>query len=164
MKPGTDTDGTKPQEGGKVPMPSEKPNDNNTQEVTGSLAETGSSSMVPTIGLIGGVAVVAGAGAVFTVRRRKAGCHRVTPPGGVLRTREGPALGGGAGPYVCPGSDARRHFAVFLGGTAKIPRNGSFSAPNAPSGTAGFFGATADSRTYATPCAGRGSSSPLLGQ
>ncbi|MEV6698554.1 LAETG motif-containing sortase-dependent surface protein [Streptomyces sp. NPDC051453] len=73
VKPGTDTDGTKPQEGGKVPMPSEKPNDNNTQEVTGSLAETGSSSMVPTIGLIGGVAVVAGAGAVFTVRRRKAG-------------------------------------------------------------------------------------------
>ncbi|MFF1687540.1 MULTISPECIES: LAETG motif-containing sortase-dependent surface protein [unclassified Streptomyces] len=73
VKPGTDTDGTKPQEGGKVPMPTEKPNDNNTQEVTGSLAETGSSSMVPTIGLIGGVAVVAGAGAVFTVRRRKAG-------------------------------------------------------------------------------------------
>ncbi|RFC74807.1 LPXTG cell wall anchor domain-containing protein [Streptomyces sp. AcE210] len=73
VKPGTDTDGTKPQEGGKVPMPAEKPNDDNTQEVTGSLAETGSSSMVPTIGLIGGVAVVAGAGAVFTVRRRKAG-------------------------------------------------------------------------------------------
>ncbi|MET7516765.1 LAETG motif-containing sortase-dependent surface protein [Streptomyces sp. NPDC005480] len=73
VKPGTDTDGTKPQEGGKVPMPSEKPNDDNTQEVTGSLAETGSSSMVPTIGLIGGVAVVAGAGAVFAVRRRKAG-------------------------------------------------------------------------------------------
>ncbi|WP_406104598.1 LPXTG cell wall anchor domain-containing protein [Streptomyces sp. NBC_01003] len=73
VKPGTDTDGTKPQEGGKVPMPTEKPNDNNTQEVTGSLAETGSSSMVPTIGLIGGIAVVAGAGAVFTVRRRKAG-------------------------------------------------------------------------------------------
>ncbi|WP_329571123.1 LAETG motif-containing sortase-dependent surface protein [Streptomyces sp. NBC_01361] len=73
VKPGTPTDGTKPQEGGKVPMPTEKPNDNNTQEVTGSLAETGSSSMVPTIGLIGGVAVVAGAGAVFAVRRRKAG-------------------------------------------------------------------------------------------
>ncbi|MFE6807324.1 LAETG motif-containing sortase-dependent surface protein [Streptomyces sp. NPDC057681] len=73
VKPGTDTDGTKPQEGGKVPMPTEKPNDDNTQEVTGSLAETGSSSMVPTIGLIGGVAVVAGAGAVFAVRRRKAG-------------------------------------------------------------------------------------------
>jgi len=73
VKPGTPTDGTKPQEGGKVPMPSEKPNDSNTQEVTGSLAETGSSSMVPTIGLVGGVAVVAGAGAVFAVRRRKAG-------------------------------------------------------------------------------------------
>ncbi|MFF2507911.1 LAETG motif-containing sortase-dependent surface protein [Streptomyces sp. NPDC058067] len=73
VKPGTPTDGTKPQEGGKVPMPTEKPNHHNTQEVTGRLAETGSSSMVPTIGLVGGVAVVAGAGAVFAVRRRKAG-------------------------------------------------------------------------------------------
>ncbi|MEV7126649.1 LPXTG cell wall anchor domain-containing protein [Streptomyces sp. NPDC093260] len=40
---------------------------------TGTLAETGSSSMLPTIGLVGGVAVVVGAGALFTVRRRKAG-------------------------------------------------------------------------------------------
>ncbi|AZP19867.1 LPXTG cell wall anchor domain-containing protein [Streptomyces aquilus] len=40
---------------------------------TGNLAETGSSSALPTIGLVGGVAVVAGAGAVFAVRRRKAG-------------------------------------------------------------------------------------------
>ncbi|MFC3346865.1 LAETG motif-containing sortase-dependent surface protein [Streptomyces echinoruber] len=40
---------------------------------TGSLAETGSSSALPMIGLVGGVAVVAGAGAVFVVRRRKAG-------------------------------------------------------------------------------------------
>ncbi|MFE6287536.1 LAETG motif-containing sortase-dependent surface protein [Streptomyces sp. NPDC057877] len=39
---------------------------------TGSLAETGSSSALPMIGLVGGVAVVAGAGAVFAVRRRKA--------------------------------------------------------------------------------------------
>ncbi|MEU8954004.1 LPXTG cell wall anchor domain-containing protein [Streptomyces sp. NPDC048518] len=38
----------------------------------GSLAETGSSSMLPVVGLVGGVAVVAGAGAVYTVRRRKA--------------------------------------------------------------------------------------------
>ncbi|MEU6809116.1 LAETG motif-containing sortase-dependent surface protein [Streptomyces sp. NPDC046831] len=41
--------------------------------VTGSLAETGSSSALPMIGLVGGAAVVAGAGAVVLVRRRKAG-------------------------------------------------------------------------------------------
>ncbi|WSW80438.1 LPXTG cell wall anchor domain-containing protein [Streptomyces sp. NBC_00996] len=41
--------------------------------VTGSLAETGSSSALPMIGLAGGLAVVAGAGAVFVVRRRKSG-------------------------------------------------------------------------------------------
>jgi cobalamin biosynthesis Mg chelatase CobN len=40
---------------------------------TGNLAETGSSSALPMIGLVGGVAVVAGAGAVYTVRRRRAG-------------------------------------------------------------------------------------------
>ncbi|WP_030562217.1 hypothetical protein [Streptomyces aureocirculatus] len=37
---------------------------------TGSLAQTGSNSMLPTIGVVGGIAVVAGAGAVFAVRRR----------------------------------------------------------------------------------------------
>ncbi|WP_425245750.1 LAETG motif-containing sortase-dependent surface protein [Streptomyces sp. NEAU-NA10] len=68
---GTDTDGTKPQEGGKAPVSDSKPG-SNTPEVTGSLAETGSSSALPMIGLVGGVAVVAGAGAVFAVRRRKA--------------------------------------------------------------------------------------------
>ncbi|MFE4749128.1 LAETG motif-containing sortase-dependent surface protein [Streptomyces mirabilis] len=68
---GTDTDGTKPQEGGKVPV-SDKPADKgNTPEVNGSLAETGSSSALPMIALAGGIAVVAGAGAVFVVRRRK---------------------------------------------------------------------------------------------
>ncbi|MFH9175703.1 LAETG motif-containing sortase-dependent surface protein [Streptomyces albogriseolus] len=44
-------------------------------KVTGSLAETGSSSALPVIGLVGGVAVVAGAGALFVVRRRKAGAE-----------------------------------------------------------------------------------------
>ncbi|MBM7169693.1 LPXTG cell wall anchor domain-containing protein [Streptomyces sp. G44] len=39
--------------------------------VNGSLAETGSSSALPAIGLVGGAAVVVGAGAVFVVRRRK---------------------------------------------------------------------------------------------
>ncbi|GAA3498867.1 LAETG motif-containing sortase-dependent surface protein [Streptomyces prasinosporus] len=71
---GTDTDGTEPQEGGKAPVTDKKP-DANTPEVTGSLAETGSSSALPMIGLAGGVAVVAGAGAVFVVRRRKAGAE-----------------------------------------------------------------------------------------
>ena len=42
---------------------------------TGNLAETGSSSALPVIGLVGGVAVVAGAGAVFAVRRRRAGAN-----------------------------------------------------------------------------------------
>ncbi|MFD5909353.1 LAETG motif-containing sortase-dependent surface protein [Streptomyces massasporeus] len=69
---GTDADGTKPQEGGKAPVTDEKPS-GNTPEVTGSLAETGSSSALPMISLVGGAAVVAGAGAIFVVRRRKAG-------------------------------------------------------------------------------------------
>ncbi|WP_030671600.1 LAETG motif-containing sortase-dependent surface protein [Streptomyces cellulosae] len=42
---------------------------------TGTLAETGSSSALPVIGLVGGVAVVAGAGAIFVVRRRRAGAE-----------------------------------------------------------------------------------------
>ncbi|MET9902458.1 LAETG motif-containing sortase-dependent surface protein [Streptomyces sp. NPDC006446] len=70
---GTDTDGTKPQEGGKVPV-SDKPADkSNTPAVDGSLAETGSSSALPMIGLASGIAVVAGAGALVVVRRRKSG-------------------------------------------------------------------------------------------
>ncbi|MFF3420184.1 LAETG motif-containing sortase-dependent surface protein [Streptomyces sp. NPDC002698] len=70
---GTDTDGTKPTEGGKVPV-SDKPADkSNTPSVDGSLAETGSSSALPMIGLAGGIAVVAGAGALVVVRRRKSG-------------------------------------------------------------------------------------------
>lgn len=69
---GTDTSGTKPQEGGEAPVTNTKPA-GDTPKVTGSLAETGSSSALPVIGLVGGVAVVAGAGAVFAVRRRRAG-------------------------------------------------------------------------------------------
>lgn len=71
---GTDTEGTKPTEGGKAPVAVEKPAAN-TPEVTGSLAETGSSSALPMIGLVGGLAVVVGGGAVFAVRRRKAGAE-----------------------------------------------------------------------------------------
>jgi LPXTG-motif cell wall-anchored protein len=70
---GTDTNGTKPQEGGKVPVTDQKPDKSSTAQVDGSLASTGSSSALPMIGLVGGAAVVAGAGAVFVVRRRKSG-------------------------------------------------------------------------------------------
>ncbi|MGX4690320.1 LPXTG cell wall anchor domain-containing protein [Streptomyces sp. JNUCC 63] len=69
---GTDTGGTKPQEGGKAPITDTKPA-GSTPKVEGSLAETGSSSALPMIGLIGGAAVVAGAGSIVLVRRRKAG-------------------------------------------------------------------------------------------
>ncbi|WGD41261.1 LPXTG cell wall anchor domain-containing protein [Streptomyces cathayae] len=69
---GTDTDGTKPQVGGKAPVTDKKPAAD-TPKVTGSLAETGAGSALPMIGLLGGAAVAAGAGAVFVVRRRKAG-------------------------------------------------------------------------------------------
>ncbi|WP_327317319.1 LPXTG cell wall anchor domain-containing protein [Streptomyces sp. NBC_01235] len=55
------TSGTKPQGGAKP--------------ISGSLASTGSSSALPMIGLVGGAAVVAGAGAVFVARRRKVGTH-----------------------------------------------------------------------------------------
>jgi LPXTG-motif cell wall-anchored protein len=71
---GTDTDGTKPQVGGKAPVTDKKPA-STTPQVDGALAETGSSSALPMIGLVGGAAVVAGAGAVFVVRRRKAGAE-----------------------------------------------------------------------------------------
>ncbi|WP_409470168.1 LPXTG cell wall anchor domain-containing protein [Streptomyces sp. HC307] len=49
--------------------------DVNSVDATGSLANTGSNSALPMIGLVGGVAVVAGAGAVFVVRRNKAGAQ-----------------------------------------------------------------------------------------
>ena len=65
-----DEDGTKPQEGGKIPVPVTKPA-GDTSKVTGSLAETGSSSSTSMIALAGGAAVVLGAGAMFVVRRRK---------------------------------------------------------------------------------------------
>ncbi|MFF2730096.1 LAETG motif-containing sortase-dependent surface protein [Streptomyces sp. NPDC058008] len=64
--------GAKPQEGGKIPVPAAKPA-GDTSKVTGSLAETGSSSTTPAIALAGGAAVVLGAGAMFVVRRRKNG-------------------------------------------------------------------------------------------
>ncbi|MER6556363.1 LAETG motif-containing sortase-dependent surface protein [Streptomyces sp. NPDC001027] len=59
--------GDKPTSGAR-PQGSAKP-------ISGSLAETGSDSTLPVIGLVGGVAVLAGAGAVFAARRRKVGTH-----------------------------------------------------------------------------------------
>ncbi|WP_405821203.1 LPXTG cell wall anchor domain-containing protein [Streptomyces sp. NBC_01390] len=53
--------------------PVHKPQGSVSDLPTGNLADTGSSSALPVIGLVGGVAVVAGAGAVFAMRRRKAG-------------------------------------------------------------------------------------------
>lgn len=72
---GTDTDGTKPQTGGKIPVPSGTPDKSDTTEVTGNLAETGSSSNLPVIGTIGGIAIVAGAGVMFAMKRRKVGAE-----------------------------------------------------------------------------------------
>ncbi|MFE9804900.1 LAETG motif-containing sortase-dependent surface protein [Streptomyces sp. NPDC005548] len=59
---------SKPQTGGAKEIKDVK-----TVDATGSLAETGSSSALPTIALAGGIAVVAGAGALVVVRRRKSG-------------------------------------------------------------------------------------------
>ncbi|KAK1181253.1 LPXTG cell wall anchor domain-containing protein [Streptomyces sp. NBS 14/10] len=58
-------------QGGKKPLP--KPAGDTKINPKGSLAETGSSSALPTIAVIGGVAMAAGAGAVFVVRRRRSG-------------------------------------------------------------------------------------------
>ena len=75
VAPGTDTEGARPQEGGKAPLApvTVEKAPANVPEVTGSLASTGAGSALPVIGLVGGLAVVVGGGAVFVVRRRKAG-------------------------------------------------------------------------------------------
>ncbi|MFZ3570690.1 LPXTG cell wall anchor domain-containing protein [Streptomyces sp. BH097] len=69
---------TTPADKGNKPKPqgSASPVANSgTGSTDGSLAHTGSSSALPTIGLAGGAAVVLGAGAVYVVRRRKAGAN-----------------------------------------------------------------------------------------
>ncbi|MFI6440995.1 LPXTG cell wall anchor domain-containing protein [Streptomyces sp. NPDC050759] len=63
--PGKPND-AKPQTGGKSAI-----SDVNDVDVDGALAETGSSSALPVLGLVGGFAVVAGTGVVFAVKRRK---------------------------------------------------------------------------------------------
>ncbi|MET7521711.1 LAETG motif-containing sortase-dependent surface protein [Streptomyces sp900116325] len=65
--------GSTPQTGGTAPVPAESPASNTTGNVSGTLAETGSSSAVPMFALAGGAAVVLGAGAMFVVRRRRNG-------------------------------------------------------------------------------------------
>ncbi|MGW1404820.1 LAETG motif-containing sortase-dependent surface protein [Streptomyces sp. NPDC002403] len=65
--------GSTPQTGGSAPVPSTKPADNPAGKVSGSLAETGSSSALPVFATAGGAAVVLGAGAMFIVRRRRNG-------------------------------------------------------------------------------------------
>ncbi|MGW7405168.1 LAETG motif-containing sortase-dependent surface protein [Streptomyces sp. NPDC054833] len=59
-----------PSDNGSKDSP-KKPQGDVSDLPTGNLAETGSSSALPVLGLVGGVAVVAGAGAVFVVRRRR---------------------------------------------------------------------------------------------
>ncbi|AXG82797.1 LPXTG cell wall anchor domain-containing protein [Streptomyces paludis] len=61
----------KPQ-GGKKPLPA-KPVGDKEIKPEGSLAQTGSSSMMPVIGMAGGIAIVAGAGVVFALKRRRSG-------------------------------------------------------------------------------------------
>lgn len=62
-----------PQTGGKRPVPV-KPVGNTEIKPEGTLAQTGSDSDLPVIATIGGVAILAGAGVVFALgRRRKAG-------------------------------------------------------------------------------------------
>ncbi|MBM4794028.1 LPXTG cell wall anchor domain-containing protein [Streptomyces sioyaensis] len=70
-KPGKHGNKPGPQGGGK-PVGTAKPKAGMDKlPVTGNLAETGASSALPTLALVGGVAMVVGAGAVFAVRRRR---------------------------------------------------------------------------------------------
>jgi LPXTG-motif cell wall-anchored protein len=57
----------------KEPEPVEKPQGGSSELPAGNLAATGSSSALPVIGLVGGIAVVVGGGAVFAARRRRDG-------------------------------------------------------------------------------------------
>ncbi|MHB9859653.1 LPXTG cell wall anchor domain-containing protein [Streptomyces sp. YIM S03343] len=76
LKPGSSNNNPGEAKPGKGTKPSsgKAPQGGATQIApTGTLASTGSSSIVPTIGFVGGVAVVLGAGVVVVARRRKAG-------------------------------------------------------------------------------------------
>ncbi|OIV37266.1 hypothetical protein BIV57_12090 [Mangrovactinospora gilvigrisea] len=64
-------DTAKPQ-GGAKPLPSTKPAGSTKIAPKGTLAETGSNSALPAIGLSAAAAVALGAGTLYTVRRRAA--------------------------------------------------------------------------------------------
>ncbi|MGW0642922.1 LPXTG cell wall anchor domain-containing protein [Streptomyces badius] len=61
-----------PQEGGKKPLP-DMPVGNTEVKPEGTLAQTGSDSDLPLIATLGGVAILAGAGVVFALGRRRKG-------------------------------------------------------------------------------------------
>ncbi|KUO21197.1 LPXTG cell wall anchor domain-containing protein [Streptomyces dysideae] len=65
-----DPNDAKPQTGGQKPIEDVK-----EVAVTGELAATGSDSNLPVIATIGGVAIVAGAGVVFAMKRRRVGAE-----------------------------------------------------------------------------------------
>ncbi|MFD6150921.1 hypothetical protein [Streptomyces sp. NPDC060243] len=73
VAPGTRTAGTKPTQGGSVPLPGTAASASaspSASPATGSLASTGGDGTLAVLGLAGGIAVLAGAGVVFAVRRR----------------------------------------------------------------------------------------------
>jgi LPXTG-motif cell wall-anchored protein len=94
--PGETKPGEKPGDDKNKPAPDTKPQGGLEElPVSGNLAETGSSSALPTIAMIGGVAMVAGAGAIFVVRRRKtAGTEAAVRHRGPTRTlrSDGPTV------------------------------------------------------------------------
>ncbi|MCL7424373.1 LPXTG cell wall anchor domain-containing protein [Streptomyces sp. YS415] len=63
-------DDSKPQTGGKDEI-----TDVDEVDVDGELAETGSDSSLPALATIGGIAIVAGTGVMFAMKRRKAGAE-----------------------------------------------------------------------------------------
>jgi LPXTG-motif cell wall-anchored protein len=63
-------DDAKPQTGGSKPI-----DDVSEVDVDGELAHTGSDSNLPVIATVGGVAIVAGAGVVFAMKRRRSGAE-----------------------------------------------------------------------------------------
>ncbi|WP_306321737.1 MULTISPECIES: LPXTG cell wall anchor domain-containing protein [unclassified Streptomyces] len=67
--------GNKPKPQGSASPIASSDSGSGSGTANGSLASTGSSSALPTIGLAGGAAVVLGAGAVYVVRRRKAAAN-----------------------------------------------------------------------------------------
>ncbi len=74
VKAGSDSDAGTAKPSDKKPSSDVKPQgEAKPIAVKGNLAETGSSSMLPTIGIAGGVAIVAGAGVVFALKRRNSG-------------------------------------------------------------------------------------------